>query len=252
MGRKRIEIKSGDRYGRLTIIKEVRHHIKPCGCKRRKFLVQCDCGSDPFEVSLDNLRSGNTCSCGCVRKEIAKGKVKKINKKNHNKKSNLFLIHVPSNTVIGYTTKMEKFYFDREDLEKVKQYCWSINNNNGYLQGRNTNTGKMIRLHRLIINCPKDKVIDHANRNKLDCRKVNLRICTVAENNKNKSIGKRNKSGVVGVSWHKRENKWRAYINVDNKHIHLGYFTDKEEAIKARLQAEKEYFGDYAPTNYTL
>lgn len=247
MGRKRIEIKSGEKYGKLTIIKEVEPHIRPSGHKRRKFLVQCDCGSDPFEVRLDNLRTGKASSCGCVAKEKASETTRKIN----DKKSNLFLIHVPSNTVIGYTTKMEKFYFDREDLEKVKQYCWHITKK-GYLQGYNTNTGKIILLHRLITNCPKDKVVDHANRNKVDCRKVNLRICTQLENNKNKSISKRNKSGVVGVSWHKRENKWRAQITVDHKTIYLGDFTNKEEAIKARLQAEKKHFGEFAPTNYTL
>ena len=244
---KRIEIKSGEKYGKLTTIKEIEPHVSPSGSKRRRVLAQCDCGSDPFEVMLSNLRNGATTSCGCVRKEKSSEAIRKIN----NKKSNLFLIHVPSNTVIGYTIKMEKFYFDREDLEKVKQYCWSISNK-GYLQGYNTNTGKTIKLHRLITNCPKDKVVDHINRNKVDCRKVNLRICTVAENNKNKSISKRNKSGVTGVSWSKRKNKWIASINVDHKTIYLGGFTNKEEAIKARLQAEKEYFGEFASTNYIL
>ena len=249
MGRKRIEIKSGEKYGKLTIIKEVEPHIRPNGYKRRKFLVQCDCGSDPFEVSLDGLRTGNTTSCGCVQKEKASETIRKV--KVNNKKSNICLIHVPSNTVIGYTTKMEKFYFDREDLEKVKQYCWSINNN-GYLQGYNTNTGKMIQLHRLIMNYPEDKQVDHVNRNKVDCRKVNLRICTVAENNRNKSITKKNKSGVVGVSWYKRENKWRATIGFNGKTIELGLFDNLEEAAKVRKEAEIKYFGEFASTNYTL
>lgn len=233
----------GEKYGRLTILKEVEPHISPCGKKRRKVLVQCSCwNSEPFEVLLDNLRNGNTTSCGCVQKE----KVKEINKRNkgNKKKSNLFLIHVPSNTVIGYTTKMEKFYFDREDLPLVEQYCWHIKDK-GYLQGYNTNTGKNIQFHRLVTNCPKDKVVDHINHNTMDNRKENLRICTVAENNKNKSIYKRNKSGVTGVSWNKARNKWYANIGVDGKLINLGYFTDKEEAIKARLQAEEKYFGEF-------
>lgn len=236
----------GEEYGKLTILKEVEPHISPCGKKRRKVLVQCSCwNSEPFEVLLDNLRNGNTTSCGCVQKE----KVKEINKRNkgNKKKSNLFLIHVPSNTVIGYTTKMEKFYFDREDLPLVEQYCWHIKDK-GYLQGYNTNTGKMIQFHRLVTNCPKDKVVDHINHNTMDNRKENLRICTVAENNKNKSIYKRNKSGVTGVSWNKARNKWYATIGVNGKLINLGRYTNKEDAIKARREAEIKYYGEFACT----
>lgn len=53
--------------------------------------------------------------------------------------------------------------------------------------------------------------------------------------------GKRNKSGVKGVCKH-RGNKWRAYIGFKGKQINLGVYEDKEDAIKARKQAEKEYY----------
>ena len=67
--RKKLEVKTGDIYGHLTIIREVEQHIQPSGQKKRRFLCQCDCGSVPVEVWLSNLRSGNTTSCGCVQKE---------------------------------------------------------------------------------------------------------------------------------------------------------------------------------------
>lgn len=44
-----------------------------------------------------------------------------------------------------------------------------------------------------------------------------------------------NTSGVTGVSFEKRREKWVAYVNVDKKRKHLGYFNTREEAVKARL-----------------
>ena len=80
--------------------------------------------------------------------------------------------------------------------------------------------------------------IDHIDRNKLNNRIDNLRDVTQQENCKNKSKDKRNTSGITGVHWHKALGKWRAQGRVDNKRIHLGYFTDKLDAIAARKSWE--------------
>ena len=92
----------GEKYGRLTIIGEAEPHIQPSGQKHRMVLVQCSCGSDPFEVLLSNLRNGNTTSCGCVRKEKTKERMKKFN---------TYDLETYEYGV-GYTTKGEEFYFD--------------------------------------------------------------------------------------------------------------------------------------------
>ena len=47
------------------------------------------------------------------------------------------------------------------------------------------------------------------------------------------------------MSYSKKKGKWRAYITVDQKQISLGYFLDKNMAIKARKDAEILYFGEY-------
>ena len=65
---RKLEIKSGERYNMLTVIKEVEGHLMPCGKKRRKFLFKCDCGNEK-EIVLQSVRSGLTTSCGCYRKE---------------------------------------------------------------------------------------------------------------------------------------------------------------------------------------
>ncbi len=66
--RKKLEIKSGDKYGRLTIIKEIEPHIEPSGYNRRKFNCLCECGNET-NVLLSSLRTNNTTSCGCYNKE---------------------------------------------------------------------------------------------------------------------------------------------------------------------------------------
>ncbi|PFW65272.1 AP2 domain-containing protein [Bacillus sp. AFS075034] len=55
-------------------------------------------------------------------------------------------------------------------------------------------------------------------------------------------IYKNNKSGHKGVCWVKGKQKWRASIHIKGKTIHLGYFAEKEDAIKAREIAEEKYF----------
>jgi len=87
-------------------------------------------------------------------------------------------------------------------------------------------------------------VMDHINGDKADDRWCNLREVTNAENARNFPRNKRNTSGHIGVSWHKRDKKWQAIIGatqVGKSLKYLGYFDTKEEAIAARKEAEKLY-----------
>lgn len=89
--------------------------------------------------------------------------------------------------------------------------------------------------------------IDHKNRIKDDNRFSNLREANDHENGANCSVSKRNTSGHKGVMWYKRHNKWTASIRVNRKPLHLGYFTDLQDAINARLNAELKHFGEFSP-----
>lgn len=83
--------------------------------------------------------------------------------------------------------------------------------------------------------------IDHINHNRSDNRLVNIREVTSAGNNKNLGLRKDNSSGVTGVRWRKQRNKWVAHIVVSKKQISLGHFDNKNEAICARLHANRLY-----------
>ena len=132
---------------------------------------------------------------------------------------------------------------DLEDIDKVKDYKWKLKDS-GY--ACNNNCGY---LHRFIMDCPDNMVVDHINHNRLDNRKSNLRICTQQQNSMNAGKRNDNKSGTTGICWDKSRNKWKSYIDINNKRINIGRFNTKEEAIEARKQAELEYFGEYRNDN---
>jgi len=85
------------------------------------------------------------------------------------------------------------------------------------------------------------KEIDHIDGNGLNNRIKNIRDVIHSENQKNLSIPINNTSGVIGVSWHKLNERWIANIKVKSKSIGLGSFVNKSDAIKARKKAEIEY-----------
>lgn len=71
----------------------------------------------------------------------------------------------------------------------------------------------------------------------------NCRWVSMSVQDYNKPISDRNTSGCVGVYFDKKSNKWRAYIGVEKQRINLGLYENFECAVKARKQAEREYYG---------
>jgi len=215
-------------FGRLTVIKRVENSKNGCS----KWLCKCDCGNpNGIIVFGTGLTSSNTQSCGCLKKERTSKAKKKYN-----------TYDLSGEYGIGYTFKGEKFFFDLEDYDKIKSYCW-WKDIGGYITTKINK--KLIRMHRLIMNCPKNMDVDHIFHNTYDNRKEFLRIVTESQNNMNVSLKSNNTSGVTGVSWHTRDEKWIVQINIDGKQIHLGYFDDFNEAVRIRKDAEIKYYGEY-------
>jgi hypothetical protein len=147
---------------------------------------------------------------------------------------------------------IEKTLIDTEDLEKLRKYGYTWNYYIGkhaasspYVVGNNVywESGKRISekiyLHRIIMDCPDDKVIDHINHDTLDNRKSNLRIVSKSENQQNrKGARKGNKSGVRGVSWDEKNKDWIVSI----QGTYLKRTKDKDEAEKMADEEIKKLY----------
>lgn len=112
-------------------------------------------------------------------------------------------------------------------------------------------TGKrVVYMHRLLIKVPDDKQVDHINGDRLDNRKSNLRLMTIAENTARQHKFRGGSSRFKGVAWDKSRNRWKAYIGKDYRKIQLGRFDNEVEAAKAYDAAALGLFGLDAIVNF--
>ena len=135
-------------------------------------------------------------------------------------------------------------------LNKFKWYAEKGDRNKSYYAYRNRSakeTGSCrAKMHREILKTPKGMETDHIDGDGLNNQRKNLRICSGPENKRNVGLTTKNTSGLKGVSFYKRNKKWRAKICVNNKHFHLGYFESKIEAYEVYCKACIRYHGKFA------
>jgi len=134
----------------------------------------------------------------------------------------------------GDCSGWNKKYAGQRALNCVKSY--------GYLHG--TILGKNLSAHRAAWTLYYGKwptmILDHINGDVADNRIANLREVSSQENVMNAKRSADNTSGVTGVSWHKRDMRWQAQIQAGGKFQHLGQFTNLQDAVDARKQAERD------------
>lgn len=145
-------------------------------------------------------------------------------------------------------------FVDDEESPRLSLFRWYANHERGrwYVRRQSRHeSGKQvgIKLHREIVNAKPGQIVDHINGNGLDNRKENLRICNDSENQRNKRIGSSNKSGYKGVCWISSRGKWKVYVQVDKKRIHLGYFENLIDAALAYNQGAMKHHGVFAKLN---
>lgn len=236
---------TGTRFEKLLVIKRVEDRIGVSGRRTPFWECLCDCGNHTF-VSSYNLKKGQVKSCGCYRSEWAKQNSSVIKYRN-----NIYEFY--ENYSICYTEdKKFKWLFDKEDYEIIKPYYWTTSESKtGYAEAKDPSIGRNIQMSRLIMGLKygDKKEVDHINHDVHDNRKQNLRICTRSENNWNIGTRSNNKSGVTGVSWDKKSNKWVVHISYNGKDHNLGAYFDFNEAVKIRKEAEEKYFGEYSYDN---
>lgn len=137
---------------------------------------------------------------------------------------------------------------DDDDLPLAQSRSWYVQKGRGYAAG--SISGGFVLLHRLIMKVTDRTVfIDHKNGNRLDNRKENLRIVTRLENDWNKGVTSRSKSGYRGVYECVVTRKWIADITKDGVRTRIGKFATREEAAIARNTIAKEFYGEYARPN---
>lgn len=137
---------------------------------------------------------------------------------------------------------------DNEDYDKVSAHRW-CRDANGYAVSAFYIDRKTfnIKLSRYLTDAPKGMDVDHINRDKLDNRKKNLRICTRSQNNINQLAKSNNSSGHKGIGWDKARSKWRAQIKVNGKSKSIGRFENLEDAIVAYREQAKIAYGEFLP-----
>lgn len=123
---------------------------------------------------------------------------------------------------------------DDDDYSILMEFRWFIATKRyAARMVKNGDKRAIIYLHRQIMNPKIGMVVDHINGDTLDNRRCNLRVCTQSDNLANQKIGKRNTSGAKGISFDKNRNKWVAQTHKNGKHIFIGRYFSKEEAIAA-------------------
>lgn len=151
-------------------------------------------------------------------------------------------------------TQGKRAIVDDEDFEWLNQWKWHASDSGfGFYAKREFNKNKIrnrIRMHRLIMDAPDNKQVDHINGNRLDNRRHNLRTCTNMQNSWNSARTSGSMSGFKGVSWHRNHKKWRTTITCNGKNHYLGYFFCVIKAAKAYDTKAIELFGEFARTNF--
>lgn len=233
---------TGQQIFRWTVLKRSEDKINKRNQKIKMWKCKCECGTIR-DVRHDNLIYKKSKSCGCLKKEL----ITKIG--TANSKTNKY--DLSGNYGIGWTINSKKeFYFDLEDYDLIKNYCWR-ENNEGYILSRIPDTKSVIFLHSLVMhtNYEKGEEVDHIKHIKNDNRKSELRIVNKSNNQKNQDVRKNNTSGVTGVTYKKDKGLWVARITVNGKRINLGSSIDYDKAVKLRKDAEEKYFGKYSYDN---
>ena len=157
-------------------------------------------------------------------------------------------IKIVGDTAYIALTKGYVAVIDAADVPLIEGWNWSasVDGNTVYAVRKITGEKRTMSLHRYLLGAKTGLDVDHQDANGLNNKRANIRIATRSQNLQNAAIHSNNTSGVKGVYWHARTNKWRARVTAGGKTESLGYFHTLEAAASARVLGALSMHGDFA------
>jgi len=138
---------------------------------------------------------------------------------------------------------------DAADYERVNAYKWCATGSGRRAYACRRHEGRMISMHRFLMNPPSWLVVDHIDGNGLNNRRSNLRICTQQQNVQN-SRPKGKSSRYKGVCRDKSKNRWVVWVRYGGHNHYVGSFRDEIDAARAYDRKAYELFGEFAWLNF--
>ena len=192
------------KYGRLTL-------LEPEGLSKAKHRCQCDCGTIRH-VRLNDLRTGNTKSCGCLYRELAVTR----NRTHGMRPTPIYTCWRHMKARCYNTKSLYYSHYGGRGIKMCQRWRDSFAAFYADMSPR-----------------PEGLSIDRIN-NDGDYEPGNCRWATRTMQSQNtRLLGATNTSGYRGVGFYKGKEAWQAYISVHNKQVYLGTHTSALEAAVA-------------------
>ena len=221
-------IKKGDRWGMLEAVEFVEYAGKTSGKRRAVWKFRCDCGNEKI-MPVSNVKFGNVRSCGCK----AKAHISNLNKED----------------ITGEVYDRLKALRPTDKRDVTGSIVWEFECECGNVIELSVGTFRSGRVHSC--GCLYDETRKDCSSYRKDLVDSTCLSSMIAA----KTPSALNTSGHTGVYLDKKSGKWQAYINYKKKRYYLGFFKEKEDAIRARKEGEKrihdpvimEYYGNLTP-----